>query len=220
MPLSTVSRGASARSAWAALPGWSRPSRPIATSASRPGELMHVDVKKLGRFARPGHRVTGARRSQAGNAGRGGLGVRARLRRRRHPPGLRRSARTTSAAHDRRRLPARAVAWFAAHGITRRAGDDRQRRPPTARTVHAPPAARSGSATCAPGPTGRAPTARPSASSRRCCARWAYGRLYGTSEERTSRARPLARPLQLPQTTRQPQPQAARSSPRRAEQRG
>jgi hypothetical protein len=24
---------------------------------SRPGELVHVDVKKLGRFTRPGHRV-------------------------------------------------------------------------------------------------------------------------------------------------------------------
>ena len=28
----------------------------------RPGELIHLDVKKLGRFARPGHRVTGDRR--------------------------------------------------------------------------------------------------------------------------------------------------------------
>jgi transposase InsO family protein len=27
----------------------------------RPGELVHVDVKKLGRIARPGHRVTGSR---------------------------------------------------------------------------------------------------------------------------------------------------------------
>ena len=25
----------------------------------RPGELVHVDVKKLGKIARPGHRVTG-----------------------------------------------------------------------------------------------------------------------------------------------------------------
>jgi transposase InsO family protein len=28
---------------------------------SRPGELVHIDVKKLGRIARPGHRVTGTR---------------------------------------------------------------------------------------------------------------------------------------------------------------
>jgi transposase InsO family protein len=37
---------------------------------SRPGELVHVDIKKLGRILRPGHRVTGDRRSQAkGKAG-------------------------------------------------------------------------------------------------------------------------------------------------------
>ena len=29
-----------------------------------PGELVHVDIKKLGRILRPGHRVTGDRRSQ------------------------------------------------------------------------------------------------------------------------------------------------------------
>jgi transposase InsO family protein len=31
---------------------------------SRPGELVHVDIKKLGRIARPGHRVTGSRASK------------------------------------------------------------------------------------------------------------------------------------------------------------
>jgi transposase InsO family protein len=31
---------------------------------SRPGELIHVDVKKLGRILRPGHRVTGNRRDR------------------------------------------------------------------------------------------------------------------------------------------------------------
>ena len=30
----------------------------------RPGELIHVDVKKLGRILRPGHRVTGNRRDR------------------------------------------------------------------------------------------------------------------------------------------------------------
>jgi transposase InsO family protein len=36
----------------------------------RPGELVHVDIKKLGRILRPGHRVTGDRSSQAkGKAG-------------------------------------------------------------------------------------------------------------------------------------------------------
>jgi transposase InsO family protein len=41
----------------------------------RPGELIHVDVKKLGRIQLPGHRVTGnravrARRTRVGNQGR------------------------------------------------------------------------------------------------------------------------------------------------------
>jgi transposase InsO family protein len=36
---------------------------------SRAGELVHVDVKKLGRIVRPGHRVTGDRARRPGNAG-------------------------------------------------------------------------------------------------------------------------------------------------------
>jgi hypothetical protein len=36
-----------------------------------PGELLHLDTKKLGRFAKPGHRVTGdAPRTRAVLAGR------------------------------------------------------------------------------------------------------------------------------------------------------
>src|SRR5689334_22763187 len=44
---------------------------------SRPGELIHIDVKKLGRIAGAGHRVTGDRASQYhryGRRGRGELG--------------------------------------------------------------------------------------------------------------------------------------------------
>jgi transposase len=33
----------------------------------RPGELIHIDVKKLGRIARPGHRVRGSRLPQRGH---------------------------------------------------------------------------------------------------------------------------------------------------------
>jgi transposase InsO family protein len=36
---------------------------------SRPGALLHIDVKKLGRFDRPGHRVTGDRRSRSRRVG-------------------------------------------------------------------------------------------------------------------------------------------------------
>lgn len=38
---------------------------------SRPGELVHVDTKKLGRFTRPGHRVTGSRHGQTTTRGFG-----------------------------------------------------------------------------------------------------------------------------------------------------
>ena len=35
----------------------------------RPGELLHIDVKKLGRIGRPGHRVTGNRRKRSRGIG-------------------------------------------------------------------------------------------------------------------------------------------------------
>jgi transposase InsO family protein len=41
---------------------------------TRPGELIHVDVKKLGRIAGAGHRVTGDRASQYDRRGRRGRG--------------------------------------------------------------------------------------------------------------------------------------------------
>ena len=41
---------------------------------SRPGELVHVDVKKLGRIARPGHRITGSRAASGYHRRRYNLG--------------------------------------------------------------------------------------------------------------------------------------------------
>jgi transposase InsO family protein len=38
---------------------------------SRPGELLHVDVKKLGRIDRPGHRVTGSRHDRRDHGKKG-----------------------------------------------------------------------------------------------------------------------------------------------------
>ena len=35
----------------------------------KPGDLLHLDIKKLGRFHRPGHRVTGDRRQDSPGAG-------------------------------------------------------------------------------------------------------------------------------------------------------
>jgi len=36
-----------------------------------PGEMIHIDIKKLGRFEKPGHRVTGDRIGQSNNRGVG-----------------------------------------------------------------------------------------------------------------------------------------------------
>src|SRR3954471_22898903 len=41
------------------------PEPPNRYERRRPGELLHIDVKKLGRILKPGHRVTGDRRGQA-----------------------------------------------------------------------------------------------------------------------------------------------------------
>ena len=117
------------------------------------------------------------RRRRAGSASR--LGVRPRLRRRPHPARLRRGARPTRKRTTAIGFLRRAVALFAEPRHRGRAGDDRQRLAPTSRTLTPPPAASSACATCAPGPTGRAPTARPSASSRRCCASGPTGAIYG-----------------------------------------
>ena len=41
------------------------PEPPNRYERRRPGELVHIDIKKLGRILKPGHRVTGNRRGQA-----------------------------------------------------------------------------------------------------------------------------------------------------------
>ncbi len=47
-----------------------RPEEIVRYQRDRPGELVHIDAKKLGRIIRPGHRVTGDRRQRAqGKAG-------------------------------------------------------------------------------------------------------------------------------------------------------
>jgi transposase InsO family protein len=73
MALSTVSR-------WLKKIGLGKRSRleppepPNRYERSRPGELVHLDVKKLGRILRPGHRVTGNRRRRLKPGGHGVAG--------------------------------------------------------------------------------------------------------------------------------------------------
>ena len=48
------------------------PAEPIRRyERKHPGELIHIDIKKLGRFNRPGHRVTGDRTGQSNSRGVG-----------------------------------------------------------------------------------------------------------------------------------------------------
>ena len=79
----------------------------------RPGELIHIDVKKLGRIQDgAGHRATGKRarhlRDRTDADGQAPphdrLGIRAHRDRRRHAPGLRRSPQRREGAHRRRLL--------------------------------------------------------------------------------------------------------------------
>jgi leucine-zipper of insertion element IS481 len=96
------------------------------------------------------------------------LRVRARLRRRREQARLRRGA-PRRATREGGRLPRAGERLVPVARDRRRAGDDRQATP-IARACTRSCAVGSGSGTCAPGPTDRAPTARPSVSSRHCCA--------------------------------------------------
>ena len=69
-PVSTILRGIGLSKRSRLEP----PEPPNRYERRRPGELVHVDVKKLGRFDRAGHRVTGTkrgRRTQTTGAGRG-----------------------------------------------------------------------------------------------------------------------------------------------------
>ncbi len=48
------------------------PAEPIRRyEREHPGELIHIDIKKLGKFTRTGHRITGDRRGQSNSRGIG-----------------------------------------------------------------------------------------------------------------------------------------------------
>ena len=81
MPLSTVS-AVLKREGLGRLSRLEAPEPPNRYERSRPGELIHLDVKRLGRIVVPGHRATGNRRVRAdrvwvregGHRKRGGAG--------------------------------------------------------------------------------------------------------------------------------------------------
>lgn len=81
-----------------------------------PGELIHVDVKKLGRFKRPGHRVTGRRGGENRNWKAGWEFVHVAIddtSRLAYLEILANETGSTCAA-----FLERAITWFSAHGVT------------------------------------------------------------------------------------------------------
>jgi transposase InsO family protein len=68
MPLSTVS-AVLTRIGLGRLSRLEPPEPPNRYERKRPGELLHIDVKKLGRIGRPGHRVNGDRRTRTRGIG-------------------------------------------------------------------------------------------------------------------------------------------------------
>jgi transposase InsO family protein len=68
MPLSTVS-AVLTRVGLGRLSRLEPPEPPNRYERKRPGELLHIDVKKLGRIGRPGHRVNGDRRTRSRGIG-------------------------------------------------------------------------------------------------------------------------------------------------------
>ena len=159
--------GADPDRARASSRGSSRRSRRTATSVQPPGELVHIDVKKLGRIGRPGHRVNGDRAHPQPRASAGSSSTSASTTR----PGS-----PTSRCSTTRKPPPRSASC-AARSPTTRAHGIRVERVLTDNgscyraIVHALACTDArDQAPAAPGPTGRAPTARPNASSAPCSA--------------------------------------------------
>ena len=150
---------------------------------SRPGELLHVDVKKLGRIDRPGHRVTGSRHDRRGQGKKGWEYVHIAI------DDYSRLA-YAEVLSDERAVTAigflrRAVAFYRRHGITvERVLTDNGAA--YIATAHAISCRRLGikhlrTRPCRPQTNGKAERFI-----RTLLAGWAYGAIYGSSRERTT----------------------------------
>jgi transposase InsO family protein len=130
------------------------------------GDLVHLDVKKLGRFAKPGHRVTGRGPGTHGG-GRGWEAVHVCIddaTRLAYVEVLPNELATTTVA-----FLERAIAWFAERDVTvRQVMTDNGS--PYISSAWATFCAARGIEHIRTAPTGHAPTAKPNASSRPCSA--------------------------------------------------
>ena len=82
----------------------------------RPGELIHIDIKKLGRIDGVGHRITGDRTGQSNKRGTGWDFLHVAI------DDASRLAYTELLPNERKEsavaFTCRAIAWFARHGVT------------------------------------------------------------------------------------------------------
>ena len=215
MPLSTVSAvllriGLGKRSRLEPLEPPNRYQR------ERPGELVHIDVKKLGRIQNVGHRITGNRREPAPAARSldasqtGWEYVHVCV------DDATRLAYVEVLADEKGHTVAgflrRAVAFYASHGIHCRARHDRQRRRlPLHPARHRLP--RLGLRHLRTRPYRPRTNGKAERFIRTMLGGWAYGAIYGTSSRTNPRPPSLARSLQSPPTTPQPQPPATPHPP-------
>jgi len=111
-PYATVRRYLAA-CGWGRLPPMEPPPPVVRYERQRPGEMLHLDTKKLGRIEKVGHRITGDPRDHSRGAGWEVLHLaiddHSRLA-------------YTEVLPDERKLTTtdfleRALAWFAAHGV-------------------------------------------------------------------------------------------------------
>ena len=161
-----------------------------------PGELLHVDTKALGRIVRPGHRVTGDRRQRSRRVGWDHVHVAIDdASRVAYVEVLR-----TQQIPDAVGFLARAVAWFAAHGVRVERVMTDNGSAYRSRALQRPvPSSR-----CAISPRGPY-TPRTNGKAERfiqtLLREWAYHRPYATSQRRARALAAVAALLQRPPAT-------------------
>ena len=136
--------------------------KPLRYERSRPGELVHIDTKKLGRIGCVGHRIHGDRRRASRGVGWEFLHVCVDDATRLSYNEILSDERAVTVTA----FTERAMAWFAALGVRGGTRDDGQRRRLRLASLRRQPGGAWGSGTSGPGRTGPRPTGRPSGSSR------------------------------------------------------
>jgi transposase len=160
------------------------PEPPNRYERSSPGDLVHIDVKKLARFHRPGHKLLGRGPGRYDERQVGYDYVHVCVddySRLAYAEVLPNERATTAIAFLRR-----ARSWFDRHGVSVQAVMTDNGSAYRSKT-HALACIALSLSTCGPGPAGLKPTARPSASSRRCSLSGLTGASTATATNATAR---------------------------------